>query len=64
MTGENLPVSPAVLTKRELIAAMCLQGYLANPHPKIMAWSNDIMACASIKQADDLLKKLYETTGH
>lgn len=54
--GSNLPVSQAILTKRELIAAMTLQGLLSN---------SDINQSAPIEivhnatlYADELLKKL------
>lgn len=53
------------LTKRELIAAMCLQGLLANPecykisseklHPDEVA---EFYSICSVEQADELLKQL------
>ena len=47
----KLPVSQAVLTKRELIAAMALQGILSSGR-----WFK--ATSVAVEQADDLLKKL------
>jgi hypothetical protein len=46
------------LSKRELIAAMCLQGLLANSSlDNTPAWFSDI----AIQQADNLLNQLQNT---
>lgn len=55
--GQNLPVSTAVLSKRELVAAMALQGILANP----VLWErNDETQIAemALVYADKLLEKI------
>lgn len=62
----NLPAFPLVvpegvwhrpgLTQRELIAAMALQGLLANPHPDVINLENHARAAAL--HADDLLLEL------
>jgi len=55
--GQNLPVSTAVLSKRELVAAMALQGILTNP----VLWErNDETQIAemALAYADKLLEKI------
>lgn len=43
------------LTKRELFAAMAMQGLLANPNTK---WDPALISTAAVKTADDLLLML------
>lgn len=47
------------ITKRELFAAMAMQGILANPHQEVVNIKN--IARASVEQADDLLRELDKT---
>jgi hypothetical protein len=44
------------LTKRELIAAMAMQGLLANPHSDVINLEN--IAAAAVLHAEDLLREL------
>lgn len=69
--GNNIPsvfTKEMGLTKRELIAAMCLQGLLANPvynNPNLrhtMVTVPDTAACA-LSYADALLTQLENTSN-
>ncbi|ARZ74047.1 hypothetical protein CCR98_07640 [Stenotrophomonas sp. WZN-1] len=46
------------LTKRELFAAMAMQGILGNSDPDICGWSNQEVARFAADQADALLDAL------
>lgn len=49
------------LTKRELIAAMAMQGWLAgcrNAYSEFTGLNTDVVACQSVKLADALLSAL------
>ena len=51
------PFHSGGLTKRELFAAMAMQGICANPTSKIPAYGKEI-AQVAIEIADELLKQL------
>ena len=49
------------LTKRELLAAMVLQGLSANPHPDVAAAGSEGRARWAVETANDLLAALDAT---
>jgi hypothetical protein len=55
---EGVAVTPG-LTKREMFAAMAMQGILAGDHPICRdAFAEDVVATASLEMADALLAAL------
>lgn len=46
------------LTKRELFAAMAMQGLCSCNHPQLVAWSPEELAVNAREQADALLAEL------
>lgn len=55
---EKVKESEGGLTKRELFAAMAMQGLLANSDPNTNEWAADQVARYAVKQADVLLAEL------
>lgn len=53
-------VSERMLSKREQIAAMCLQGFVAN-RGSFQEFEADMVSQLSVLMADKLIKKLEET---
>lgn len=49
------------LTKRELFAAMAMQGLLGNSDPDISGWGNQEVAEVAVNQADALLDALEKS---
>ena len=49
------------LTKRELFAAMAMQGLMANASPKFGGSASDSVAHTAVRYADELLKALEKT---
>lgn len=50
------------LTKREVIAAMCLQGMLSNQYKGSMGYANETLAIEAVEYADALLVHLENTS--
>lgn len=48
------------ISKRLYIAAMAMQGYLANPDPEMVRMTEDQIALFSFNIADRMLKQEYE----
>ena len=46
------------LTKRELFAAMAMQGILANPDGSMVQWDEERVALAATEHADALIAEL------
>lgn len=55
---EKIKESEGGLTKRELFAAMAMQGLVGNSDPDISDWSDFQVASFAVKQADALLDAL------
>lgn len=49
------------LSKRELFAAMAMQGLLANPHPQVQSLSHQDTAMVARDAADALISRLNES---
>ena len=67
MKNADMPASPAYhegvavtlgLTKRELFAAMAMQGILANPDSESTVMDHDTAAASAVASADALLAAL------
>lgn len=54
----DIPAEFAGLTKRELFAAMAMQGLLSNPDELISQWDEETVAVSAKRHADALLAAL------
>lgn len=64
LDGENdLSIAEVGLTKRELFAAMALQGLLANPEHREVDRNNHALAEDAVRMADALVWALDQRVG-